>query len=279
MVQSATVDSDALRLGPSAIGRRWEREGECQFCPPIHSVTDEIRSMLQNESITEVSFKQWISTDRCSLETLTQRVDVIIPYLVQSLRNLREHDFLAKEQSSFFKSRKQSLQPGEVLANGDFAQNLKFHIQGEIPDYHWVNDQVMIHTWVNYFKNSNEEVDHLSIVMISDYMKHDVASVYTFQKHNIKILRERLPLLRRMTNMTDRAAGQYKNRHNFHNLCLHKLDFNVDAKWHFSATSHGKGACDGVGGNFKRAVYQASFQRPTSDQITSMESLMSSTQN
>ena len=34
----------------------------------------------------------------------------------------------------------------------------------------------------------------------------------------------------------------------FINLCYHHKDFGVDAEWHFSATSHGKGACDGVGG-------------------------------
>ena len=34
----------------------------------------------------------------------------------------------------------------------------------------------------------------------------------------------------------------------FINLCYHHKDFGVDAEWHFSTTSHGKGACDGVGG-------------------------------
>ena len=34
----------------------------------------------------------------------------------------------------------------------------------------------------------------------------------------------------------------------FIKLCYHHKDFGVDAEWHFSATSHGKGACDGVGG-------------------------------
>jgi len=33
-------------------------------------------------------------------------------------------------------------------------------------------------------------------------------------------------------------------------LCQHEEDFGVAAEWHFSATSHGKRACDGVGGTF-----------------------------
>ena len=37
----------------------------------------------------------------------------------------------------------------------------------------------------------------------------------------------------------------------FLNLCHHKDDFKVAAEWYFSATSHGKGACDGLGGTVK----------------------------
>ena len=60
---------------------------------------------------------------------------------------------------------------------------------------------------------------------------------------------------------SDGAALQYKNRKNFMNLCHHKEDFSVIAKWHFSATSNGKGTCDGVGGTVKRLAGRASLQR------------------
>ena len=48
------------------------------------------------------------------------------------------------------------------------------------------------------------------------------------------------------------AAAQYKIRKNFINLCHHEIDFGIPAQWHFSATSHGKGDCDGLGGTVKR---------------------------
>ena len=41
----------------------------------------------------------------------------------------------------------------------------------------------------------------------------------------------------------------------------------VSAQWHFSATSHGKGACDGLGGTVKRLAARASLQRPYDEQI------------
>jgi len=51
---------------------------------------------------------------------------------------------------------------------------------------------------------------------------------------------------------------------NFLNLCQHKADFDMEAKWVFFATSHGKQPCDGIGGT---VMAKASLQQPYSDQI------------
>ena len=51
------------------------------------------------------------------------------------------------------------------------------------------------------------------------------------------------------------------------NLCYHKTDFGCQAEWHFYATSHGKGPCDGIGGTVKRLAAKASLQRPYGSQI------------
>ena len=60
---------------------------------------------------------------------------------------------------------------------------------------------------------------------------------------------------------SDGCAGQYINCKNFLNLCHHKQDFEVDAKWHFFATSHSKGPCNGIGRTVKRLAARASLQR------------------
>ena len=70
-----------------------------------------------------------------------------------------------------------------------------------------------------------------------------------------------------MYYFSDGAASQYKNRKNFINLCHHEEDFGVHAEWHFFATSHGKGPCDGLGGTIKRLAARASLQRPYAQQI------------
>ena len=45
------------------------------------------------------------------------------------------------------------------------------------------------------------------------------------------------------------------------NLSNHKADFNIEAEWYFFATSHGKGAWDGLGGTIKRHTYRTELQK------------------
>ena len=54
---------------------------------------------------------------------------------------------------------------------------------------------------------------------------------------------------------------------------MHKTDFDIDAEWHFFATSHGKSSCDGLGGTVKRLAAKASLQRPYDDHILTPQQL------
>ena len=95
-------------------------------------------------------------------------------------------------------------------------------------------------------------------------------AVHLFQRELITFLKSVLPFgITKITYVSDGAASQYKNRKNFVNLCSHEADFGMKAEWHFSATSHRKGACDGVGGTVKRLAARASLQKPFDQQIMS----------
>jgi len=48
----------------------------------------------------------------------------------------------------------------------------------------------------------------------------------------------------------------------------------VDAEWNFFATSHGKSACDGIGGTVKRLLTKASLQHPYTDAILTSEQVL-----
>ena len=91
----------------------------------------------------------------------------------------------------------------------------------------------------------------------------------------IRFAKNQVSYRKKVHYFTDGCGGQYKNRYNFMNLCHHESDFGLLAEWNFFATSHGKNACDGLGGTVKRLVTKASLQRPTHDQILTPQSMFS----
>ena len=109
--------------------------------------------------------------------------------------------------------------------------------------------------------------------MVSESNKHDTVAVHLFQKVLIEFLTNKIEKPQKIIYFSDGCAAQYKNRKNFINLCHHEQDFGMSAEWHFFATSHGKGACDGVGGTVKRLAARASLQRPYRDQISTPRQL------
>ena len=97
--------------------------------------------------------------------------------------------------------------------------------------------------------------------------------VHAFLKLLIPCLRRDYSRLQRIIYFSDGCAAQYKNRYNFINLYYHEHDFGLQAEWNFFATSHGKNACDGIGGTLKRAAARASLQRPVDNQILTPKDL------
>ena len=75
-------------------------------------------------------------------------------------------------------------------------------------------------------------------------------------------------VITKVTCFGDGRAGQYKNCKNFPYVTTWKTSGYLPKSGTFFATSHGKGPCDGVGGNVKRQAVKASLQHVYSDQIT-----------
>ena len=161
----------------------------------------------------------------------------------------------------------------EFVVTADFLENYSFVLQDAAQGFHWNNSQSTIHPFVAYYKHDGT-LHHLSYVIISDCLQHNTVAVHLFQKKFINCLKRIGLFPKKIYYFSDGAASQYKNRKNFINLCYHEDDFGIPAGWHFSATSHGKGACDGVGGTVKRLAARASLQRPYDQQIMTPHQLL-----
>eukprot|EP00731_Ephydatia_muelleri_P032500 Em0024g44a len=242
--------------------------GICEDCRGIEPLLEELRDIMEDNSVDTVQYSQWINTDRANLETHVLSVEDFLSSLKEVLKKLRLHDYIAKKQAAFMSEKKELLSPGEFLVIADFSENYSFVVQDEVQSFHWNNLQAIVHPFLCYYREKNGKLNNICFTVISENKDHDTIAVHLFQIKLIEFLTGHFGAKpKRIVYMSDGCAGQYKNCYNFTNLCYHEADFGVAAEWHFFATSHGKSAADGIGGTVKRTAAKASLQHPKEDQI------------
>ena len=131
--------------------------------------------------IETVQYKQWISTDRSTLEAITNSADEFMEFFCEKLKILLAHSFNAKQQSAFHMEVKSSLQSDVFQVITDFAENYSFILQDEAQGFQWNNSQASIHPFVIYYTESSGELHQLSFVVISDCLHHDTVAIYVFK--------------------------------------------------------------------------------------------------
>lgn len=236
--------------------------GQCRNCPGKIGVEEYLKTLPELDERDNISYLQWISTDRSTLTTIVSSTDEFIATLSSKILSLTRHHYISKSQSEYLKYCKQNLDNTEVLILGDFSENYSFVVQDASQSFHWSNSQATVHPFVVYYKNENTNcLNHNSFCFISDSLTHSVAAVHAFLKELLPAIKDILPKCTKVHYFSDGCAGQYKNKYNFINLCYHSLDFGMNCEWNFFGTSHGKNACDGIGGVVKRAAAKESLQR------------------
>ena len=249
--------------------------GQCKECTGATGLVDYLNNSPDLEDVTEVSYQQWISTDRTTLVTITESVEDFVQNLSNQIVKLTRHSFTAKCQSQYMAHLKSNITPLEdVIVQCDFAENYSYVVQDEIQSFHWENKQLTVHPFVCYRRRADGSLEHVSICILSDSREHSANSVHCYLDEVVPFLKKQFPEMKKVHYFTDGCAGQYKNRFNFVNLAHHREDYGVDAEWNFFATSHGKSACDGIGGTVKRLLTKASLQRPYTDAILTSEQVL-----
>lgn len=246
--------------------------GSCSSCSGVEHFRDLLTELMEINNVQNITYKHWIFKPRCSLEKTIQETSEFIEDFCSGLKDLLPHAFIAKEQAAFLRNAKDSLQEGEFIVICDYAENYAFVVQDAAPGFHWNNNQATVYPVVVYFKN-NTELVHKSMVIISDCLSHDAVSVYIYQNLIVKFINTLVNRPKKIIYMSDGAPQQYKNYKNFINLYYHEEDYGTCAEWHFFATAHGKGPCDGVGGTLKRMAALASLKLPSDQQLTTPQHL------
>ena len=160
------------------------------------------------------------------------------------------HAFVKEKQSatySKFKNEAQAADSSTCLLQMDFAENYTCSFQDEIQSAHWRQSQVTLYTIMAYHRDKV-----LSMVIASDTRDHDKKSVAAFTVTAIDSILGEHSTVKDIQIWTDGPSSQFKNRYIFGFLVLlnHKYE-HVELSWNFTATSHGKGPNDAIGGNVK----------------------------
>ena len=119
--------------------------GECEYCPGIKKLRETFVTLLDENLIDSITYKQWTAVDRSTLETMTKSSDEFVDSLCEKLKALQSHSFIATQQGKFYEDCKASLEPREVVISADFSENYAFVVQDFAQGFHWNNSQCTIH--------------------------------------------------------------------------------------------------------------------------------------
>ncbi|XP_065679132.1 uncharacterized protein LOC136093883 [Hydra vulgaris] len=221
----------------------------------------------------QITYKQWVSTDRTSLITVQTSISEFIETLSETLYDLCHHHFIKEAQSSYLSEAKQTLDQYTCIILMDFAENYSFLVQDAIQGFYWQADQATLHPFVIYYKDEKDHLKCECYCLISDHLCHDQSAVHCFLKKLLPMVKIKLHTVNKVKHFSDGAASQYKNYKCLINLIYHIVDHQINAEHHFFATSHGKSPCDGIGGTIKREAAKASLRAAITNQILTPQDL------
>ena len=188
-------------------------KSKCDECISNKEILqDKIQQTLENENIENVSYDLWVSTDRAEKVTENKSAVEFSNMLVEMLNDLKLHHFISKVQYQAFLDMKENLGTNEAICVGDFSENFTIQTNREIQSAYYSHDQVTIHPWMLYYKDDQGILQHKSVVMLSDELRHDTVAVSAFQKIVVADLKRILPSLTKINFWSDGCAAQYKNK-------------------------------------------------------------------
>ena len=212
---------------------------------------------ISDPDTSSITYSQWQDGEKVEIPAT---IEDALHELQRMVPSFLVHVYVKRAQASFFENVKESVDGVRVAVQVDFSENAALVHQNEIQSAHWAHKQATLFTsyaWVD--KDVSE-----SVVIVSDDLHHTKLSVHAFMSDILGSIKEKYPEVREFDIFSDGASSQFKQRFLFSNLFNWEEEFDVRIRWHFFATSHGKGVVDGLGGTVKRAVwrYVKSGKRP-----------------
>lgn len=233
---------------------------ECQECSGGKRLT---LQTLQLNPEDEVVVALWESGDLVK-KTMTGRA------FIKDVRKwstfYAKHEHVHNIQRKAIWLEKSSPKPRHVVLHFDFAENWTVNLPNEVQGHYWQRSQISLFTCVAKTVSST-----LSLVTVSDDMRHDTAHALFALEEIVSTLEDILPIFTHTVYISDGAAAHFKNRFQFYEMRHNSLLL----RWMFSASGHGKNACDGIGGSIKHAASKYNLRSPLEKVILSAKDFVS----
>ncbi|XP_064479746.1 uncharacterized protein LOC135393157, partial [Ornithodoros turicata] len=179
------------------------------------------------------------------------------------------HEHIRAIQSSVIHEYKSCPAPRTYIVHFDFAENWTVVLPDEVQSYHWSKKQISIFTCV-----VTTQLERLCFAAVSEDLSHDSAHALFATQAIEEWLDENRTIATNVVYMSDGAASHFKNRFRTERLYeLSKTGF-VEARWIFTATGHGKSACDGVGGVLKHHATLHNMRSPPQEAIMTPQDII-----
>lgn len=229
---------------------------------------DEVLAEIESLAEEKVRFAEWKRVDvekkgrifkRMQIVTVEKTKGEFIILMRSELREFRKHVHRVNVQYGQSRRLKEILPSNHAICHMDFVENYTCGFAEEIQSAYFDKNTVTLHPVVIYRKDETEnEVKHKSLVVVSDELSHTSSTVFAIMKQVITEVKEILPNVEVVHYMTDSPTSQYRNKQIFSIVAQHDTIFpGIRASWLYFEAGHGKGPCDGVGGTAKRLADMA----------------------
>lgn len=242
---------------------------ECDSCPGVKGMTFDLLGLDELNIEKDITFAVW---NKGNLETRSVSITTFMAELANHTITINSHLRIKEVQRIEIKAEKErvKLNYQHLLMHIDFAENWSVILKNPVQGNHWVNKQISIFTAVCYIGGITK-----SYTVISEDLKHDyshaLAAIQKILEHITRYTQEMYGnSIESITLVSDGAASHFKNRFQLNEF----LNASMDKKWIFSATGHGKGAVDGVGGLVKHYATVHNLRSSESDAIQSAKSFV-----
>ena len=139
-----------------------------------------------------------------------------------------------------------------AMVQMDFSENFSCVYQDEVSSAHWKTTSVTLYTVMIWFRDQS-----ISTVLLSDNNDHDKTTMVPYTAYILNYIKEHFGDI-----WTHGPSSQFENKYIFAFISITLPQLIVyKVFWNYSATSHGRGAVDCIGGTIKQVVTQAVVTR------------------